>query len=1071
MTIRQDETSRLAVRLLGPLDVTVDGTRVTLGGRQLRSVFTLLAIPPLRPITTERLIAQLWDGAPPKGAVNTVQAYISRLRRLLHRSDSRGATPSGVLRSTPQGYLLDIPAEAIDLHRFEQAAAEGRTALAAGDPATAVRELQAALALWRGPALGDLTTSAGDLHRTRLEQLRLAAVADRIEAAAALGQATEIVPELQELVRRHPLDERFTGQLMTALYRSGRQAEALAAYARIRRRLGAELGVDPAPDLRTLNDEILRHATALRPARRSTRPAPTTGLIGRDHELRAARNLLAGPARVITLTGPHGVGRSRLADEIATRIAPRLDPPRTVLRQPPGSAGWLDADELLSRGLPPRDPGEPALLVVDQPLTAPAEELSALLNRNSRLSVLVVAAGPLGLDDEQVLAVNPLSRPAAVRLFGYRAAEHLPGFEVSSVNATEVGQICDLLGRLPLAIELAAARIRVLDLDRMLHRLRSIGHRRGIEALVHSGVLALPEASTRLLADLSVFTGSWTTAALAAISPTTSSTATSAAATSSTAIGAPTSSTTGDSHLSIRSATARASMPPEQALAVLTRTGLVVPAGPQRYALPSAVRQCASDLLRTRPPEQRRIVVERHAGFFATLVAPDGHPVLQRSCPARRPELEPEAVELEAALQHADLSQDGRLLGRLVHGLLGHWYATGQLRQADHWLDVARRNSPDPTRRAQLMLHAGRLTLMSADLERAVPALTAAEQAAEAAGEDDLHARCLALRSVAARYGGRPDQALELIEQALLAARAGGAWALVVRLGNEHGVLLDETGHPRAAESLFESFRAWSQVERSPGNQAVALVNLATVATRPERARELLAEAATAARSAPSATLRAGVLAGSGAVHLRLGQTEAAGTALRTAAALMRSTGQMLTLPDTISLLGAVAAAEGRQPAATRLSAVGRAWRQARGLAAVGRLTRELLATDAAVDRAVDAAVDAPARGAPDPGEAAAQAVPFADLGALDLPALCGHDWPTVGADLMTNPMPVAPFNPVDGRRRIVPVLDRRRSRPSYSGHSILIPDPDPVVTVRSSRSGGRVALPQGEGVAADSGP
>ncbi|GAA3604058.1 hypothetical protein GCM10022223_19650 [Kineosporia mesophila] len=988
MTLRQDVPSRLAIRLLGPLDVTDDGTSVTLGGRQSRAVFILLALSARTPISTERLIDQLWDEASPRGAVNTMQVYVSRLRRVLG--------PDPVLRSTSQGYLLDVPPEAIDLHRFEQAAATGQAALAAGDPRSAARELRAALGLWRGPALTDLTSSIGEVHRVRLESLRLSALAARLDADAALGLDAAIVPELQELVRSHPLDERFTGQLMTALYRSGRQADALAAFSAAQHRLDEELGVDPSPALRDLQAEVLRHATSLTPARRRSPPRPRTGLIGRDPELRAAHDLLAGGTRLVTVIGPGGIGKTRLALEIAHRTAPGR---RTVLT---GLDGVRGPEELLTaigralghtgrqeRPLPELVAAaldeEPTLLVLDEMEQAPpaaAGVVAELLDRAGSLSVLTTSRTALRLRGEHLLPVPPLAPPDAVRLFRDRAAAVLPGFEVTSVNADEVGAVCELLDGHPLAIELAAARIRTLSPEEMRRRLRPAGRlellrhgpsdlperQRSLRALLDEAMARLPDRSVRLLADLSVFSGGWTLEAMEAVCE-------------------------------------------AGALAELDRLvdhSLVLADGSGRFGMLATIREYATEMLAARPPEQRRSVSDRHARYFAGLARQAADE------PGRNPDspvllaLESEAANLTAALEHAATARDGSLLVGLVLSLLGHWFYTGRLRQADHWVEAARDAATSEHERARLLLMVGNLALVGADLERAQPALNGAYQAARAIDDGELTARTLAARSVAARYCGLPAHALTLVEEALLAARRAGAWALVVRLGNEHGELLDETGHPDAAESLFESFRAWSQVEQASSNLAVALVNLAAVAADQDdavRASDLLTEAAAAAGGGQSVPLRADVLAGTGLVQLRLGGPDAAGTALRAALPLMYEAGQLLTLPDTVSLLGAVALAQGERRAAVRLLATGRAWRQTRGLAVVGRLTREVLAaTEAELERT------GPGRHDLVDTETGA-AVPFAVLTGLGAPASWGTAW--VRGEPFDEPRFVPPVGPV----------------------------------------------------------
>ncbi|GAB6899408.1 BTAD domain-containing putative transcriptional regulator [Kineosporia succinea] len=984
-------------------------------------MFILLALSARTPIPTERLIDQLWDDEPPGGAVNTMQVYVSRLRRILGVATGRTG-PDAVLRSTSQGYLLDVPAAAIDQHRFEQAAATGQAALAAGDPRAAARELRAALGLWRGPALTDLTSSIGEVHRVRLEGLRLSALAARLDADAALGQDAAIVPELQELVRRHPLDERFTGQLMTALYRSGRQADALAAYAAARRRLGEELGVDPSPALRARHAEVLRHATSLSPTRPESPggpPRPRTGLIGRERELRAAHDLLARGTRLITVVGPGGIGKTRLATEIAGRAAET----RRVVTVAP--EGVRDGEELLTAiartlgpGVRPERPRpdavadaldeEPTLLVLDavEPGHGAAPVVADLLDRTGALVVLATGRGALRLRGEHLLPVLPLPVADAVRLFRDRAAAVLPGFEVSSVNAVEVSAVCTLLDGLPLAIELAAARVRTLPPEEMLRRLRSpeagsgrldlLQHgpadlperQRSMQALLDSAVAQLPESGVRLLADLSVFRGGWTLAAMEGVCENGS---------------------LGE-------------------LERLVDHSLVLADGSGRFGMLATIREYAHGLLAARPPEPRRAVLDRHARWFADLAR------LAADDPGRNPDsavlraLETESANLTAALEHAWSARDGSLLVSLVLSLLGHWFYTGRLRRADHWVQAAREAATSEHERAQLLLVAGNLALVGADLERAVPALTGAHQAAHAVGEGELTARTLAARSVAARYSGQPVTALELVEQALTAAREAGAWALVVRLGNERGELLDETGHPAAAESLFESFRAWSQVEQASSNLAVALVNLAAVAAGQDdvaRASDLLAEAAAAAAAGQSVPLRADVLAGTGLVQLRLECPDAAGAALRAALPLMYESGQLLTLADTVSLLGAVALAQGERRAAVRLLATGRAWRESRGLAVVGRLTREVLAeAEADLERSGPGEHDARDR-------AAGAAVPFAQLSGLGAPAAWGSVWMTGHPDSV-----------------------------SHAGHVVQIPE-----------SGVLMTLPGGEHLAADSRP
>src|ERR671928_1057738 len=267
--------------LLGPLTVTREGTELTLGGPKQRALLAMLLLEANHAVSADRLIDALWGDHPPDTAKNTLQVYVSQLRKLL---------PEGSLETVAPGYRLAVAPEAIDLSRFEELAQQGRAALGIGDAAAAAQALGEALALWRGPALADLALEEfAQAEAARLEELRLGVLEDRIEADLALGRHGPLVAELERLISENPFRERLRAQLMLALYRSGRQAEALAVYQRTRRTLVDELGIEPGESLRQLEQAILAHDPSLdppapaRPARRV--PAPATPLLGRAHEL------------------------------------------------------------------------------------------------------------------------------------------------------------------------------------------------------------------------------------------------------------------------------------------------------------------------------------------------------------------------------------------------------------------------------------------------------------------------------------------------------------------------------------------------------------------------------------------------------------------------------------------------------------------------------------------------------------------------------------------------------------------------------------------------------------------
>ena len=264
----------LDVRILGPLDVQVDGRSLPLGGPQQRAVLAVLALQAGHVVSTARLIDELWGEQVPGSAKPVLQGYVSNLRKAI----------GAVLVTRAPGYALELEPEQLDLHRFERLLGEGQADRAGGRAEAAAAKLREALALWRGPALADFAYEQfAQAAIVRLEELRLTALEERIEADLALGRHAQLVGELEGLVAEHPLRERLRGQLMLALYRSGRQAEALEAYQQARRTLVEELGIDPTPALQALERAILQQDPGLdltgaaeqRPEPAAVLPAPT----------------------------------------------------------------------------------------------------------------------------------------------------------------------------------------------------------------------------------------------------------------------------------------------------------------------------------------------------------------------------------------------------------------------------------------------------------------------------------------------------------------------------------------------------------------------------------------------------------------------------------------------------------------------------------------------------------------------------------------------------------------------------------------------------------------------------
>ncbi|MYW65297.1 AfsR/SARP family transcriptional regulator [Streptomyces sp. SID8379] len=500
--------------ILGPLDVRApDDSPLDPGGPRPRALLTLLLLDAGRTVSAERLIDGLYGEDPPAGATNALQSQMSRLRKRLALEIEAG----------PAGYRLVVDPDSVDLHRFERLAREGRQALTTGDPARAAALLREGLDLWRGPAPADLP---------RLDEVRLGAVQDRIEADLTLGEGADLVAEVRELLARHPLSERLYGLLMRTLHRAGRSAEALQVYEEARRTLADELGADPSAELSALHLELLQ---GQRPERQRGVPAQLTRFVGRADELGRIDELLAG-ARLVTLTGPGGAGKTRLAVEAArsredvcyVELAPLAEGariPYTVLtalgvreglRGPQGE----DATDRLVAALEGRE----LLLVLDNcehVVEDAAKVAGLLLGTCPELRILATSREGLGITGEVLCPVPPLAAGPAAQLFRDRAAAVRPEFAAQEhARVAAIDDICAALDGLPLAIELAAARLRTLTVEELAERLGdrfrvlSRGDRtkaprhRTLRAVVEWSWGLLDEEERDLACRLTVFTSS-----------------------------------------------------------------------------------------------------------------------------------------------------------------------------------------------------------------------------------------------------------------------------------------------------------------------------------------------------------------------------------------------------------------------------------------------------------------------------------------------------------------------------------------------------------------------------------
>jgi predicted ATPase len=491
-------------------------------------------------VPVDRLAETLWGDQPPVDPTGAVHNLVSRLRTVL-RSAGCGAAVRIVTR--PPGYLLVASEGALDCDRFVQLVSRARDQHR-DSPGLAAALLDEALALWRGPAYGEFAGEGfAAPDAVRLEEIRWGAMADRVDAALALGRPDEAIGLLEPLLAAQPLSHRPRGQLMLALHRAGRSAQALEAFRDYRELLADELGLDPPPELGALETAILRRDPAIEQARPASSPGNLphrlTELVGRAEDARRVTSAMA-QSRLVTLTGVGGVGKTRLAlhvaaelihgcldgawlcelagvgdEAVATALATALD---VQQRDAPSVTSRL-VGYLRTKGM---------LIVLDNcehVLTAVAQLADALLGGCPGVRLLATSREPLGIEGEQVLPVAPLAPPDAVTLFIQRATAACPSFTVTSENAAEVTEVCRRLDGLPLALELVAPKIRSLSardivarLERRLQFVRTASQireqrHRTLHAVVDWSYQLLAEPQRQVFDRLSVFASSFTMAA------------------------------------------------------------------------------------------------------------------------------------------------------------------------------------------------------------------------------------------------------------------------------------------------------------------------------------------------------------------------------------------------------------------------------------------------------------------------------------------------------------------------------------------------------------------------------
>ena len=736
--------------VLGPLEVRTDEGRVVrVPEVKVRKLLADLLAHHGQVVPAARLIEDLWGGSTfTARPTASLQAKVSQLRRALEDAEAGGRE---LIAHRPPGYVLDVPAGALDAGRFRDLVARARSG---ADPVTRAALYTEALALWRGPAFAEFADQPSVRPTAAsLEEERLTAVEEHAGVRLELGEHSLLVGELTELVEQHPLHEGLRGALMWALYQAGRSSDALDCFNDLRRRLDEELGLTPGPSLESLQQAILRHDPVLAgpeppaPSVAGAQPGPgpagaASPLVGREQDLRAVRALLL-QRRLVTLTGSGGVGKTRLAQATAESLAGTFGGGTWLVEL--ADAGGLErftgAEALAERvmatlgirenasdddaGGPANRPanrlanalaGRRLLLVLDNcehVVEAVAQLAGLLLSRAPHLHILTTSQEPLRIRDEMVYPVTPLSLPpedgpeldaltgaGAVRLFVDRARATDPDFTLDATTAPLVADVCRRLDGIPLALELAATRVRSLGIRELHDRLDdrftvlNSGYRdapsrhRTLQATLDWSWALLDDRERTVLRRLSVFAEGCGLRAAEDVC-----------------------SGGGVSPADVLDAL---SLLVERSLAVRTEG----PQGP-RYRLLESVAVYARDKLAESGEHAETAARHlRHCVRLAERARPHLH---ERDQSRWFPYLDLEAANVQRALAEADRAGAAQEALRLVNSLTWYWYVRGRLGEARRALatalDTAGEAAPEEREEAEFWYAGIRLLLGEHDRE------------------------------------------------------------------------------------------------------------------------------------------------------------------------------------------------------------------------------------------------------------------------------------------------------------------------------------------------------------------
>jgi predicted ATPase/DNA-binding SARP family transcriptional activator len=722
-------------RILGPVEARSDGGRIDLGRPKQRALLAALLLRSGTAVPRDALVDALWGEEPPASAVQSLQVYVHGLRKALgtERIETRGTS-----------YRIVLQPGELDLERFQALVARAARDLDAGRPDSAAGSLRAALALWQGPALADLAAEPlASAERERLEEERLRALELLGDAELECGHHDAVLGELDALVAEHPYRESFRRQQVLALYRAGRQKEALEAYGAARATLD-ELGIEPSAELRELELAILRQDPGLagpeRPEELETHlPRAPTALVGRQLEIAAVAALLRDQTRLVTLTGPGGTGKTRLALAVAEELSAEL-PARFVDLSPLRDPGLLPAT--VEHELDIQDGERPAaaaiaerlgerrlLLILDnfEQLLEGAPFVAELLAAAPTVSVLATSRASLRLSAEHEYPVPPLPQREAVELFAARARAVDPGFALTEERSGSVAEICRRLDGLPLALELAAARSKLLPPEAMVGRLeRSLelltagardlpARQQTLQATLDWSYELLEPAARELLARLAVFRGGCTIEAAEAVVP-------------------------GPDVLGLMESLV------DESLLRRVDGG----SGP-RFAMLETIREYATARLEASGAEED--AQRRHAAYFLRLAeTAAGDLAVGTVDDETLAELDAEHDNLRAALAWAATAGEIEGEVRMAVALRQYWLVRGELTEARRAFEgaIARSASAEPRLHAIALVNGGAFPYRQGDIDEAKRLWTRAHELYVELGDEGESGRCLAeLASIA----------------------------------------------------------------------------------------------------------------------------------------------------------------------------------------------------------------------------------------------------------------------------------------------------------------------------------